>query len=154
MCQKSNGYRDTDPTVISTVAWGGSNSNYRWMSTEKTVRMQTIPMRMPRTEGRMWIPRPWSRLPDSQVGSVTGASYNNSIWNPSFEENNPSNLVHADNPKVDEALDGYKTVDVGKRRRPYFISTHYMNHATLNQQLQFFNPESTKIDDKLYVDLI
>jgi hypothetical protein len=102
MCQKSNGYRDTDPTVNSTD--GGPNANATAMK---------------------------SRLPDSRVGSVTGASYNNSIWNPSLEENKPSNLVHAEDPKVEEALDGDKTVDVGKRRRPYFISAHYLNHAAL-----------------------
>lgn len=71
-------------------------------------------------------------------GGRTKRSYSNLNGHPAFDdasdhpaENRPSSLVRADNPKVHEAPEGFKTVYVGKCRRQYFISAQYLNHPLL-----------------------
>ena len=52
---------------------------------------------------------------------------------PSFLENRPSSLVHADHDnRMDEVPEGCKAVYVGKCRRRYFISAEYLNHPVLS----------------------
>ena len=50
---------------------------------------------------------------------------------PTFAENRPSRLVHADNHKLDEVPEECKIVYVGKSRKRYFLSAHYASHPLL-----------------------